>query len=215
MGIIKFLDWLDQKEFKLGQIYRKLCELFAQDPGIVSLFRPMSQEKFSRSDKLKLAIKLAIKSSFQFHTVNLNPEHLVAINLHLDQFKLILPQPSLEQALQFALSLESDQDQTALIQSVSKSNPEIAGLMKNLDDSRERNYQALREFALQKNSRFLKINRNPIPDRSRLESPSRSFTLSRQFPAQEFSHYSLKLSTPGANKNNKSATFKRPFESKY
>lgn len=165
MGFIKFLIWLERLEFQIGQIYRKFSELFQNDLETSSLFHEISREAFSQSDQAILALKLAIKSGVQFQEMNLNPEHLVAINLELDRVKLFPRRPSLEQALKFALSLESGPDQTALIQSVPQSNPEISGLMRGLDDSRRRHHRALMELALKK--------KLPVPpDRARPKTES-------------------------------------------
>ncbi len=151
MDVVRFLNWLDEIELRMEQIYSWLAGVFQEDPELSGLFSRMSREESGHSINVKFAIRMVMGNRREFPEIDLDPEQLKAVIAGLDAFKANNPSPSLKQALQFAISAEADESKIALTRTIAQSHPKLAGVLKDINRYDRTHLETLRECALRHN----------------------------------------------------------------
>jgi len=150
MSIIRFLFWLQQIEFKMKRIYQWLSVVLVSDPEACCLFQQVSNDKSSYHHHLKSAIHRTLNDRSGIDRIETDPAQMESLLASLDDFQQAHPVPSLQQALEFAISAESDRSRFSLADTISPSNPCLGNLVKNIERFGQVHFETLFEFAFKR-----------------------------------------------------------------
>jgi rubrerythrin len=147
MDISKALHELKKIEIKAQELYSHYRDLFHEDQEAADFFQVISEEEKSHADIIEYQIRLirADKKSFSDVEFDVKP-----VNELIDQMNVQIrsTQPvSLESAIRFSISLESDAVESLYRSLMVESNPEVAELISKLGIEDKAHLGKLKAFA--------------------------------------------------------------------
>lgn len=147
MGLAKIIAWLSEWENQKGNYYLWLSKIFASDSEASSLFSQLNNAKNLCSLNVNSVLKLLIKSGKNFKEIELDPGLMTELLTKIDNFKNLYPEPSLQQALNFAIKIESEPALLELSKKILASQPGLKPLINTLVSSWGEHYALLKKFA--------------------------------------------------------------------
>lgn len=154
MRIYQVLSKLERVEGKMAELYEWLSEVFESDPEASGLFFRMSLQEKSHSRLLKYGKKLVHRSPDEFEDVDFDAETVDALLASVDEFRAQSTEPSLAQALFFAMQVECHPAENSHRDVLSVSNPEISQVIRSLAIADAEHHDTLRAFAQQRQEVF-------------------------------------------------------------
>ncbi len=106
MSMVKLLDTLQQLELCVAELYRGLAERFAADREAAGVFFRLSLEEHTHANLLAFQKRLVLHGAGPVAVPDIDLEEVVELIAKVEAFRARQPRPSLEEAVQFAASLE-------------------------------------------------------------------------------------------------------------
>lgn len=147
MRITEVLSRLEAVESKMAEFYEWLSEVFESDTEASGLFFRMSLQERSHASLLRYGRKLANRNPLDFEDVDFDAASVEALLASVDGFRRDSPQPSLVDALFFAMKTECHPAENAHREVLAVSNPEIDGIIRSLAIADDEHHRTLQAFA--------------------------------------------------------------------
>jgi rubrerythrin len=147
MKIYEVLSRLERIESKMADFYEWLSEVFADDSDASGLFFRMSLQEKSHASLLRYGKKLVHRSPNEFEDVDFDASPVDALLISVDRFREASSEPSLADALLFAMKVECHPAENSHRNVISVSNPEIGQVIESLAIADEEHHQTLKSFA--------------------------------------------------------------------
>ena len=147
MEITKALHELKKIEIKAQELYSHYHNLFREDQEAADFFQVISEEEKSHADIIEYQIRLIRADSKSFSEVDLDVK---PVNDLVDKINVQIRSTrhvSLESAVGFSISLESDAVESLYRSLMVKSNPEVAELISKLGIDDKVHLGKLKAFA--------------------------------------------------------------------
>jgi len=131
MDILKFLNMSESLEGKLAEVYDRFGKDFA--PAEVSeMFRKLGQDEESHREIVKFEKKLVLRNRGEFKEISIDVSGLSEMLAKIDEIMKADQPITPDQAIIFAIDCEKSAAELHFKKAITVSNPNIAGLMKNL-----------------------------------------------------------------------------------
>lgn len=154
MRIFEVLSRLEMIESKMADFYEWLSEVFDSDSDASGLFFRMSLQEKSHASLIRYGRKLVSRCPQDFEDVDFDAESVDSLLASVDSFRVDSPQPSLDEALFFAMKTECHPAENAHREVLAVSNPEIGQIIRSLAIADEEHHQTLKSFAQERASIF-------------------------------------------------------------
>jgi rubrerythrin len=154
MRIFEALSRLESVESKMAEFYEWLSEVFETDADASGLFFRMSLQERSHARLLRYGRKLVSRSPQDFDDVDFDAASVDALLAEVEDFRGRSPEPSLGEALFFAMKTECHPAENAHREVLAVSNPEIGQIIRSLAIADEEHHQTLKSFAQQRAAVF-------------------------------------------------------------
>ena len=146
MDILKFLRAVESLEGNLAILYEKFSRDF--DDGEVSdMFRKLSQDEESHRDIVVFEKKLVLRNRGEFKEISIDISGLSEMLAKIDEALKSTQSLSSDQAIIFAVDCEKSAAEVHFKKAITISNPQIAGLMKNLGQKDKDHFAFLSKIA--------------------------------------------------------------------
>jgi len=146
MELMKVLVGFSEIANRMSEYYLWLMRNFKGDSEASSFFLRLSQDEVKNYLDVNSGIKSLIKSGEVFKEIEISSDLMCGTLSRINYFKIEHPHPSLEQALEFAISFEGDEARRNLFLRAGQSQPGIEPLVKSLLNADQRHLQALQQF---------------------------------------------------------------------
>ncbi len=150
MQILTVLTAIGKIETNVGNFYEWLSDVFSDDPEASGFFFRMSMQEKSHANLVSFAKKLAHRSPDDFGEVDVDMKVADELLEDLSTFHATNPNPTLPDALAFAMKVEGHDAESLHRSLVIQSNPEIAEIINSLAKADSEHFQALEAFAHQR-----------------------------------------------------------------
>lgn len=147
MEITKALHELKKIEIKAQELYSHYHKLFHGDQEAADFFQVISEEEKSHADIIEYQIRLIRADSKSFSEVDFDVKPVNELIDKMNAQMLSTPPVSLESAIRFSISLESDAVESLYRTLMGKSNPEVAELISKLGIEDKAHLGKLKAFA--------------------------------------------------------------------
>jgi rubrerythrin len=154
MQIQQALVQLERVESEMARFYEWLSEVFESDGDASGLFFRMSLQEKSHASLLKYGLKLVYRSPNEFEDVDFDDEAVTSLLESLGKFRAETPEPTLAEALFFAMKIECHPAENGHREVLAVSNPEISQMIKSLAIADDEHHQTLSTFAQQRAAEF-------------------------------------------------------------
>lgn len=154
MRIFDALARLEMIESKMAEFYEWLSEVFETDSDASGLFFRMSLQEKSHASLLRYGRKLVSRSPQDFEDVDFDAASVDSLLASVDGFRGESPQPSLGEALFFAMMIECHPAENAHRDVLAVSNPEIGHIIRSLAIADDEHHQTLKAFAHERSAIF-------------------------------------------------------------
>lgn len=147
MRILQVLSQLERVESEMASFYEWLSEVFESDSEASGLFFRMSLQEKSHASLLKYGRKLVHRSPNDFEDVDFDSEAVDSLLASVETFRAVSPQPSLGEALFFAMKIECSPAESSHREVLTVSNPEISHVIRSLAIADEEHHKTLQTLA--------------------------------------------------------------------
>jgi rubrerythrin len=147
MRITDVLSRLETVESTMAEFYEWLSEVFEADADASGLFFRMSLQEKSHASLLKYGRKLVNRNPEDFEDVEFDGASVDALLASVDSFRHDSQQPSLADALFFAMKIECHPAENAHREVLAVSNPEIGQIIRTLAIADDEHHRTLQAFA--------------------------------------------------------------------
>jgi len=154
MQIQRVLAQLERVESEMARFYEWLSEVFASDGDASGLFFRMSLQEKSHAGLIKYGRKLVYRSPNEFEDVDFDETAVASLLESLGEFRADFPEPTLAEALFFAMKIEGHPAENGHRDVLAVSNPEISQMIKSLAIADEEHYRTLSTFAQARAAEF-------------------------------------------------------------
>lgn len=154
MKILAVLSQLERVESRMASFYEWLSEVFEADAAASGLFYRMSLQEKSHASLLRYGRKLVHRSPNEFEDVDFDSDAVESLLAAIEKFRVESPEPSLGDALFFAMKVECEPAENGHREILTISNPAMSQIIKSLTTADEEHHLILREFAQQRAAAF-------------------------------------------------------------
>lgn len=145
--IYKILHALEELEDVAAQLYEKLSEHFKDNKEASFFFYKMSLDEISHRDLVKYQQKLVKRSAKDdFADIDIDISDIYALTARITQILSSSEMPSLNDAVKFAIEIESSAVEKHYRTAMKKANPDLAILLDSLGSSDKVHLTRLQEF---------------------------------------------------------------------
>jgi len=147
MQILQILSSLERLEQQIADLYHWFSDHFTDDDDASGLFFRMSLQEKSHVSLVRYGRKMVHASPDEFGDVEVDSQLIRELSSEIGNFRGENPQPTLGQALRFAMRVESHAAENIHRTVLIDSNPEVAGVIGNLATADQEHFEILRNFA--------------------------------------------------------------------
>jgi len=147
MKILTLLSSLEKIEIQMSTLYEWLSTVFKDDTEASGLFFRMAMQEKSHANLIRYGKNLVHRAPMDFSEVDFDPGVIDQLMAAIRSARESNPAPTLQQAIGLALDLEDSPAETAHRSILMNSNPEVAGVIRNLAAADEEHIAGLRAFA--------------------------------------------------------------------
>lgn len=144
MEILKLLSGLESVEGSLAELYTWLSECLASDAEVAGVFFRLSLQEESHVNLVRYGRKLARRTAGRFRPVTTGAEPVTELLAAIGSFREGHPEPTVEDALRFALWAESHAAERIHRTVVVEANPSLSGVVASLAAA-DREHRAMLE----------------------------------------------------------------------
>lgn len=150
MQILNLLAVVARIESEMAGLYEWMSRVFDNDEGAAGLFFRLSMQEKSHYNMVTFGKRLVHTSPNEFARVEVNRDDIEGLLSCIAEFQKLRPQPSLEQALVFAMKAEQHLGENIHRAAIIDSNPGLADMFHRLAVADEEHFRTLREFATER-----------------------------------------------------------------
>lgn len=154
MQVYQVLAKLEHIETTMAEFYEWLSEVFEVDPEASGLFFRMGLQERSHASLLRYGKKLAHRTPDAFEDVDFDADSVELLCKSVHKFREQTPEPSLADALFFAMKTECHPAENSHRDVLVASNPEISQMVKSLAIADAEHHQTLKAFAMRRRQIF-------------------------------------------------------------
>lgn len=147
MQILTILSAIEKIESSVAKLYEWFSEVFASDGEASGFFFRLAMQERSHANMVSFSKNLVRRSPNEFATVDFDMALVDDLMDTIIRFRVDNPQPSLADALDFAMSIESHGAEGIHRSTVIQSNPEIAEMVNNLATADREHFKLLQNYA--------------------------------------------------------------------
>jgi rubrerythrin len=147
MRILDVLSHLERIETEMASLYEWLSDAFASDSDAAGLFFRMALQEKSHASLLRYGRKLVSRSPTDFDDVEFDATSVDDLVDAIRSFRSNHPQPTLGEALLFAMKVECHPAENSHRRVIVRSNPEVGRVIESLATADEEHHRALETFA--------------------------------------------------------------------
>ena len=129
--ILKVLNRIEELEESLADLYSRLSRAFADNKEEHDFFASLSEEEESHRDLARYQIRLVRNSHEPFTDVDIDIACIESLISRAREFAQHTA-PTIEDALQVTLELETNLAEHYISSAIKQANPEVSGLIDNL-----------------------------------------------------------------------------------
>lgn len=148
--ILTVLSAIGKVETRVGELYGWLSDVFADDVEASGFFFRMCMQEKSHASLVSFCMKMVRRSPSDFHTVDVDIDKATELIEAVDTFREDHSRPGLEEALLFAMEVESHGAESIHRSAIIQSNPEVAGVINSLAKADSEHYEKLKAFAAER-----------------------------------------------------------------
>jgi rubrerythrin len=145
MKILNLLRTLESLEMTMAGLYQWLSERLADQEASAFFFRMSLQEK-THASVLRFSKRLVHASPRDFADVEVDEEEIHALIRRIETFKEEHPEPTLGEALLFAMRAEGAAAENLHSKVIVDSNPEVEKIIQGLAKADAEHHEALKRF---------------------------------------------------------------------
>lgn len=154
MQVYQALAKLERIESMMAEFYEWLSEVFDTDSEASGLFFRMSLQERSHASLLRYGKKLAHRTPDDFEDVDFDADSAESLCDSVQEFREQTPDPSLADALFFAMKIECHPAENSHREVLAVSNPEISQMIKSLAIADAEHHETLKTFAMRRREIF-------------------------------------------------------------
>ena len=147
MNVLRVLRTLEEVELRMARLYRWMSESFADDEEAPGFFFKMSIQERSHANLLRYGRKLATNNPDEFADTDVDLQPVDDLLEEIDRFCNGSSMPSVEDALRFAVQLESHPLENIHRAVLVTANPDVANMINSLANADEEHIKVLESFA--------------------------------------------------------------------
>jgi rubrerythrin len=147
MKLLNILNSLEKVEMTMAGFYEWLSEQFSDHEEAAGFFYRMSMQEKAHASMIRFARRLVHASPSDFDDVPANLSEIENVVDLIQDFRSRHPEPTLGQALLFAMKMESELAENIHRSVVIDSNPEVANVINSLAAADREHHDALKAFA--------------------------------------------------------------------
>ncbi len=145
---------LERVEQSAADLYGWLSDVFAADLKTSRFFAAMRTQELSHSDLVRFERKLVRGEPKAFANVAVDLDELRGFVAEVQQFRLEHPQPTLEEALVFAMHVEEHAAEHLHRKAIVDANPEVQELIGGLAKADREHFLTLKRFVEENTNLF-------------------------------------------------------------
>jgi rubrerythrin len=145
IGIRNLFRALDHIEVRMAEFYAWLSSVMG-DPEAVWFFAKMSRQEESHRDLVRLEARLVENNATELDTVAVDVADLHDAMTDLDRFEAEHPRPTLKQALDFALQMESRAAEQHYRTAMAQIDTKTSSVVQSLARADEAHTEEIRRF---------------------------------------------------------------------
>lgn len=147
MQILTVLSAIEKIESAVAKLYEWLSEVLAPDDEASGFFFRLAMQERSHANMVAFSKNLVRRSPNDFATIDFDMALVDDLMDTIMKFRVDNPRPSLADALDFAMSVESHGAEGIHRSMVIQSNPEIADMVNSLAKADREHFKLLQGYA--------------------------------------------------------------------
>ena len=160
MYVLRLLDVLEKLEARLADLYEWYASVFSSDAEAVALFSRLSIDEIAHVNLVKYLRRVASQNLKLFGDISFDIETLEAMLANVDSLRSG-PEPSLQDAVRVALSLESSASEAHYIPALEQTVSIVGQVMNNLGNFDLKHWGTIEEFAARREFPFASGKKPP------------------------------------------------------
>lgn len=136
MNLARALDILERIETEIASLYRHFSEIISDDPEVTRLFADMAVDEDSHRLSIRYQQRVVRLNAKSFNEIHLDDEALLGLLEGIERMKATSAITPVA-ALKFAREIELSAGEHHLKNALGSTNPDIAGLLRNLGNGDE------------------------------------------------------------------------------
>lgn len=147
MSTLKVLDTLQKLELRIAELYRWLADAFAADAETSGLFFRLSLQEQSHANLIAFQRRVILHGGGQSYSPDIDMKAVTEVIAAVDAFRAANPKPTLEQALDFARTVEDTAAEKIHLRALAGAGFGIEGLIATLASDDQRHEKMLARLA--------------------------------------------------------------------
>lgn len=147
MQILTVLSAIENIESSVAKLYEWFSECFTADREASGFFFRLAMQERSHATMVAFSKGLVRRSPTDFSSVDFDMALVDDLLQTVTDFRTQHPRPSVAQALDFAMAIESHAAEGIHRSMVIQSNPEVADMINNLAKADKEHFKLLKDYA--------------------------------------------------------------------
>ncbi len=147
MQILTVLSAIESIESSVAKLYEWFSDCFAADQEASGFFFRLAMQERSHATMVAFSKGLVRRSPSDFSTVDFDMALVDDLLQTVTDFRVQNPQPSLPQALDFAMAIESHAAEGIHRSMVIQSNPDVSNMINSLAKADKEHFKLLKDYA--------------------------------------------------------------------
>lgn len=147
MQILTVLSAIESIESSVAKLYEWFSECFATEPEASGFFFRLAMQERSHANMVAFSKGLVRRSPNDFSGIDFDMALVDDLLLTVVNFRTNNPHPSLSQALEFAMEIESHGAEGVHRSMIIQSNPEIANMVNSLAQADREHFKLLKGYS--------------------------------------------------------------------
>jgi rubrerythrin len=147
MQLLTILNAIESIENSVADLYEWFSDCLSHDPEASGVFFRLAMQEKTHASMVAFSKSLVRKSPSNFAAIDFDMTLVDDLLGSIAAFRYENPQPSLEQALDFAIAIEGHAAEGLHRSMVIQSNPEVANMINNLAKADLEHLRLLRDYS--------------------------------------------------------------------
>ncbi len=147
MQILTVLSAIESIEFSVAKLYEWFSEVFSNDREASGFFFRLAMQERSHANMVAFSKGMVRRSPTEFSSIDFDMALVDDLLQKVTDFRTQHPQPSLVQALDFAMAIEGHAAEGIHRSTIIQSNPDVSNMINSLAKADKEHFKLLKDYA--------------------------------------------------------------------